>query len=489
MRTVALLFLALFACSDSGGSDDPGQTRPDGSTGGGDAGRLDAGRSGPAPNIVVIMTDDQDQKTVQYMPKMRGHMADGGVELKNYVATYSLCSPSRASILTGRYPHNHEVMGNYEQGGYKRLVDDEDRTIATWLHEAGYRTSLLGKYINGYGKADNPVHVPAGWDEWHAFVSPSAYDYTLVETGPDGPVRRSYGNSPDDYATRVFARKAVAFIERQEADDERPFFLYVAPYEPHAPATPGPGDGGLFEDLEYPRGNKNPAFNEEDVSDKPGWLQGLPRLSAGEIAEKQDKYRKRVRSLQAVDDLVDEVFAALDAQGELANTIVIFTSDHGFHLGEHRLPIGKRSAYQEDSETVFFIRGPNIAVGEVRRHLVANIDLAPTLADFAGAATTVTDGSSFREILTAIPPPLEGWGRDYLLMNRAEMREDLIPDVDAVRTQDRKYIESGTAGRELYDLELDPHELDSLHLARPDEVTAMRLRLVELSTCSGHTCR
>lgn len=198
-------------------------------------------RAAARPNIVFILTDDQDLVlgSLDFMPRTRALIARQGMTLSNHFVPLSLCCPSRSTILTGAYPHNHRVYTNFPpDGGYERFdeLGHEDGTIATALHAAGYRTALFGKYLNGYPGVEGPAHVPPGWDEWASPVAGSpyaAYRYTLNENGK--PVK--YASSDGDYVTDVLAAKAAAFVRRSAASPQ-PFFLYLATYAPHKPSTP-----------------------------------------------------------------------------------------------------------------------------------------------------------------------------------------------------------------------------------------------------------
>jgi arylsulfatase A-like enzyme len=296
----------------------------------------------PPPNIVLVLSDDEDLGIHPAMLKLKALIEDQGTVFENFFVPYPLCCPSRAAILRGQYPHNTLVLGNLPpQGGFLtfRRLGREDSTIATWLQQAGYRTAFYGKYLNGYTEADAP---PPGWDEWHAGNNDGYFnvDYKLNANG----AVEAYGDAPEDYLTDVIARKAADHIRRFSAEG-RPFFLYIAPFSPHSPYNPAIRHAELFADVRLPR---PPSFDEADVSDKPGFLQELPRLRQDQIDEIEAHHRRRLQCLQSVDDLVETVVQTLEATGQLANTYVVYTSDNGFHLGLHRMVEGKDTAYEED---------------------------------------------------------------------------------------------------------------------------------------------
>ncbi|MBK6769996.1 MAG: sulfatase-like hydrolase/transferase [Ardenticatenales bacterium] len=401
-----------------------------------------AAQTAPSPNIVLILADDLDTDlgtmAREYAPNIHRLIADEGATLDDYYVTDSLCCPSRTTYLRGQYTHNHGVYTNGgATGGYERMVPLglESSTLATWLQAASYRTALIGKYINGYPLVGDDTHIPAGWSEW---FSPAAgnpygsYNYTLNENGT--LVR--YGRTPADHITDVLAAKADAFIAAA-APAEAPFFAFITPYAPHAPADPAPRHAALLPDLKAPRGG---SYNEADVSDKPAALAARPPLNARQMTTGDELYRNRVLSMMAVDEMVARLIATLESSGELANTYVIFTSDNGFHIGQHRLPQGKQTAYEEDIHVPFYIRGPGIAAGTVVDDVLAgNVDIAPTLAELGGAAVPdFVDGRSFapylRDDIDGIPAP--GTWRQAFLVEQYPFENERGVEATAVARRD-----------------------------------------------------
>jgi arylsulfatase A-like enzyme len=435
------------------------------------------------PSIVVILSDDEDVGSHAYMVKTKALIADQGVTLANYFITYAFCCPSRTTIMRGQYSHNHRVQGNeWPTGGFAKFqaLMLGQSTVATWLDAAGYRTGFFGKLMNGY---EPELRGPLpGWDEWHGVGGRFAnFGYTLNENGK----LVAYGNRPQDHLTDVLARKAVEVIHRTPADE--PLLLYVAPYDPHSPATPAPRHAGKFADLPFPR---SPSYDEADVSDKPSHIRHLPRLAPWQVEAHERHHRERLRALLAVDDLVESVVGALDETGRLDDTYVIYTSDNGWHMGQHRLFVGKTTAYEEDIRVPFAIRGPGIPAGKTVEQMVLNNDLAPTFAAIAGvAAPSFVDGRSFLPLLaggTGKP-----WRKSFLIERRElETHEIAGPAIfDAIRTARHTYIEYGTGERELYDLERDPFQLDNeVATADPALVEALSARLAELKNCAAANC-
>jgi N-acetylglucosamine-6-sulfatase len=443
------------------------------------------------PNILFILTDDQDVATLRFMPSVQTLLAAEGLTLSNTFAVQPLCCPSRASILRGQYPHNTKILHNEPPlGGFAKFRDlgHEASTLATWLQAAGYRTALMGKYLNGYPTADDPSYVPPGWNEWYgANEGPTRYfNYRMTENGKV----ISYGDSPSDYRTDVLTAKALSFIEKRDRNATQPFFLYFSVPAPHAdargdgPAIPAPRHLGAFGDVAAPR---PPSFNEVDIGDKPSASQSLPLLTETQVAQLDDEYRTRVRALLAVDEAVKRIIGALSARGELENTYIFFTSDNGYHLGEHRIRRGKNTLYEESIRLPGIVRGPGVPAGLTREHFVLNIDFAPTFAELAGAPIPgFVDGRSIVPLLRASPPPVTQWRQDFLM----EVTSTQGITDHGLRTRDHAYFEFASGEISLYDFRQDPFQVDSLHqTANPELIRAWSARLSALATCSGQTCR
>jgi N-acetylglucosamine-6-sulfatase len=456
------------------------------------------------PNVVVIMTDDQDPSSVKVMKTVERQLAAQGATFANSYATTPECCPSRVSFETGQYVHNHGVLTRHPPaGGYQGFAARPDlirNALPVALKGAGYRTGYVGKYLNGYGIRDyGGVHspgirryVPPGWDRWYVPVDHTEYrlyDYRLNQNGG----LRGYGTAPSDYQTDVYARKAESFV-RQSAKRSQPFFLTVAPLAPHLenPAMagprergrnprPAPRDLGRFARRPLPR---PPSFNERNVSDKPPVVRRTPPLNKGEIATLRRTYRSRVESLLAVNDLVRGVIHELRATGQLDNTYVIFTSDNGFMLGQHRRH-GKHAVYEESVRVPLIIRGPGVPAGQVRDQLAANIDLAPTILDATGATPRLPmDGIS---LIAAARDPVRGARRSLILEYLAGRHA-----YSAVRTPDGYVYAKYRAGRrELYDLNRDPYELHNLAWKPAASRLRRRLasKLAALRDCAGRACR
>jgi arylsulfatase A-like enzyme len=450
------------------------------------------------PNIVFILTDDEDVQIHAFMPKTRALLEAQGTTFSNYFVTYALCCPSRATILRGQYPHNTSIEGNaMPEGGFQKFYQRglESSTVAAWLQGAGYQTMLAGKYLNGYGQdrltTAPATHVPPGWSEWYGGVGSRPYQDYNYELNENGKLV-AYRDKAEDYLTDVISRKAAATI-RTASSQGKPFFLYLAPFTPHSPANFAPRHANLCTDAKLPR---PPSFNESDVNDKPSPVRNRPVLTERQIRQLEALYVKRLRSLQAIDDMVENIVNTLQASGQLENTYIIYTSDNGFHMGEHRLPQGKNTAFEEDIRAPFTVRGPGVPKGQQLEAMVLNTDLAPTFAQIAGAnAPDFVDGRSF---LGLFGNPSEPWRSGFMVSRRggpeAQREEGDEPvgifELNAIRTARYTYVEYGNKERELYDLRADPDQLENIvGRANPELVKQLSARLAELAACKAASCR
>lgn len=472
------------------------------------------------PNILFILVDDLDAKlgTIQYMPHLQQLLISQGLSLDDFVIDTPVCCPSRSTFLRGQYTHDHQVFTNaVPQGGFEKFysLQNESSTLATWLQAGGYKTVLLGKYLNGYPDLSDRTYIPPGWSEWFSPVKGSPYkelNYTLNENGK----LVDYGIAVRDYLTDILSDKTDDFIRRSAADPQ-PFFIYLAPYAPHEPAIPALRHEHLFPDLQIPR---TPAFNEADVSDKPGSIAADPLLSENDIENLDNLYRQRVRSMQSVDEMIARLMATLKETGQLDNTYIIFTSDNGYHLGQHRLLAGKGEPYDEDIVVPFIIRGPGIQAGQVLKgYLAGNTDVAPTIAELAGMVPPAfVDGRSLVPLWSADRPLQADWRQGYLIeyygagdSSGSTLHLAALSDPDqlleppdpeqlrqaapraeffAVRTPQYTYAENSNGFRELYDRLRDPYELDNIAPSSdPILLSHFSAWLKTLVSCSAASCR
>jgi N-acetylglucosamine-6-sulfatase len=452
--------------------------------------RKAAAQTVPArPNIVFILTDDMRKDDLRYMPQTRALLAGEGMRFENAFVSHALCAPSRATIMRGQYAHNDGVWSNSatdspstSTGGWQayRTKGNEADNVGTRLRDAGYRTALFGKYMNRYA---GTTYVPPGWDRWFAVSTSGEPRYFGYDVVNDGTITH-YGTSDGDYLTDVLSSEASTFIQNSALQD-KPFFAYVAPIAPHTPATPAPRDEHTYDGVMGPRLS---SFDEGVVSDKPSWIRQLPRLTAERVAEIDNRHERRVESLQAVDDLVQNVVLTLGDAGELDNTYIFFTSDNGFHHGEHRVAKQKWRPYEEDVNVPLLVRGPDVAAGSTTYKMALNTDYLPTFTSLAGARTPAyVDGRSLRPVLRGT---VTSW-RSAVLLEAAAAYSPPYRGVRTVNTGGvprRKYVEYSGGVRELYDLSSDPRELANHYSASSPVATSLAARLQSMRGCAGDTC-
>lgn len=436
---------------------------------------------GPKPNIVLVVADDLDVPTAAVLPQLDGLIARNGISFTSAFTTAPVCAPSRASIFTGLYSHNHGLRINAQPGGgFPSFRPREGSTLATWLRTAGYRTALVGKYLNSYAIGASDDYIPPGWDEW--FGRLSAYEtlrYFDWWVNDNGRVYH-YGDAAEDYSTDVEAKRAVDFV-RRAATGGQPLFLYVAPEAPHVPSLYAERHGSEFRYALAPRG---PSFNEDDVGDKPRFVRNTPQLTDEQIDALDKLQRFRLRSMRAVEDLLGKLLQALSDSGQMDRTWVFFTSDNGLLMGQHRIYARKGVFYEEAARVPLAVRGPGVPGGATRSELVSLVDLAPTILELAGAtAPEALDGRSLVPLLRGEAAPSD-WRHELLV-------EFYNPELNAaLRTGRWSYVELSSNERELYDLAADPYELQSLHrTADPGVMGPLAARLRELTACRGAACR
>jgi arylsulfatase A-like enzyme len=393
---------------------------------------------GEPPNVVLILTDDQDYDS---LPAMRNLMRRPQGSWINFVSAFvsdSICCPSRATLLTGQYSFRHGVTAN-NLGG--RM--DDTNTLPVWLDDAGYTTGLIGKYLNNIKASKGKNYVPPGWDY---FWSPE-----------------------EDPGVDAHTAKALEFLQSAQAGN-MPFFLYLAYKAPHKPAMPP----ARYADADVYIPPDRPNFNEADVSDKPGWVRKLPLLTTNTIQKWRVERLRAQRELLAIDDGVQSIIDALRASGELDNTLLIFMSDNGMSWGNHRR-LGKWCPYEECSHVPLFIRYPSLVGNREEPRMVASVDIVATIAEYTGVATRrPQDG---RSLVSLIERPAGPWTEAILLERHVGSK------YYGIRTPAWKYIEYIRGSEEeLYDLRADPFELNNV-ANRPETIAiqqelARRLHLM-----------
>lgn len=462
------------------------------------------------PNIIVINTDDQALSTMQeeYMPETILRIGGQGTTFNNSIVTTPLCCPSRASMLTGQYAHNHEVLRN----AYG-LLRDKRNVLPEWLRRAGYRTAHVGKFLNGYEAAvDDRFEVAPGWDLWFTTLGPTRYlGYEVSANGR----RIRFGKGRLNYVTRILNRKALSVI-RRFSPESKPLYLQLDHRAPHTEtgvnsrgrcgmkAIPEKRDAKRFRGELLPT---PPSFNAADVSDKPSFVRDSPALTEDRIRTIARRYECGLGALWSVDRGVKQIVEELRRLKELKHTVLVFTSDNGYFFGEHRIGRDKALPYEEGIRVPLLIRAPKRYLGtqpvaEVAEP-VANIDLAPTILDLArsrpcigGGECRVMDGRSLIPLLSG----RGAWPRGRALLveyDGSSSRGTSSCRYDGVRAQGWIYVVhlavpsalSGrcepTEDRELYNLLSDPFQLRNLAPGGGSMLEQLRGRLSRLRDCAG----
>ncbi|KAM6903019.1 glucosamine (N-acetyl)-6-sulfatase (Sanfilippo disease IIID), b [Xenentodon cancila] len=474
-----------------------------------------------ASNIILVLADDQDVQLggMTPMKKTKELIGAAGATFVNAFTVTPLCCPSRSSILTGRYPHNHAVRNNSLSGNCSSLLwqnGPEAEAFPVYLSKQEYQTFFAGKYLNQYGKKEvgDVGHVPPGWYQWNALVGNSQYyNYTLSVNGKPEEHGGSYEH---DYLTDLILNRSLHFLD--DRSPQHPFFMMLSPPAPHSPWTAAPQYQEEFNNVHAPRGGS---------FDKPGkdkhWLlrQPVNPMPNSSITFLDNAFRKRWQTLLSVDDMVALLVKKLDSMKELDNTYIFYTSDNGYHTGQFSLPIDKRQLYEFDIRIPLLVRGPGIDPNQTLQAPVLNIDLAPTILDISGVnlSTVNVDGQSF---LSQMAPSLRnGTTRSLFLV---EYNGEGYPEKDpacpklgpglsecfpdcvcedaynntyaCVRTLDGKqnlqYCEFADSEFfvEVYNLTSDPHQLQNIvKTVDPSVLQTMNQQLIKLQSCVGKSCR
>jgi arylsulfatase A-like enzyme len=457
---------------------------------------------GTKPNIIVLLTDDQESRSMRVMKTVAKELKRKGVTMKRFYDNFPLCCPARTTIFTGQYAHNHHVISNVPpDGGYGVFNElHGDNYLPLWLQAAGYQTSYIGKFENGYAEPDEygtlPKDVPMGWNDWHV-LAPSRAQYFNFTLNQNGKLHK-FPESEENYSTDVFTHKAQRFI-RSNARAATPFYLELGYAAPHGGGGGSPGRSCNRAAVPAPRdlatlkgkfrNTLPPSFNEADVSDKPSSISQKQPLTPGQISDTLRKRRCAWESLLAVDDSVGTLIHEIERDGIKQNTYIFFLSDNGFLRGEHRIRDNKRFLYEESARVPFIARGPGIPHGMSSEDVVVNADLTSTILQLGGATPGVEqDGQS---LMPRLLDPQGESGRAILL--EAYAGEQVL----GLRTSRYLYTEwDGDSNpvvpqRELYDTYADPYQLNNLadDPAYLSVVLELGDELDDLIDCAGASCR
>ncbi len=452
-----------------------------------------AGDLADVKNVVFVLVDDLDWNLFNQIPRLVA-LKERGITFVNHTVTDSLCCPSRVSILRGQYIHNHKVVSNIEKtgGGWPTFRDrkGQNDNLPVWLDNAGVTTALFGKYLNDFPSMPREAtYIPPGWDQWGVPISRgdsyTGYNYTLNNNG----TLIRYGNKPSDFLNDVLTTKATEFIQTARS----PFFLELSTYSPHKPAPVATRNALKHGGTLAPR---DPAYNAFGV-DEPPWLRDKKPLNATQLAAVDKQWRKRARSAESIGDSVDAIMAKLTATGHDKDTLVVLTTDNGYHMAERRMFKGKRTPYASDTVVPMIVIGPGVPAGVQVDAMTSTIDLSSTFAELLGAtAPNWVDGRSLVGFFQNGATP-QIW-RNAILSESLGISTPEDPDYQknsppqyfALRSQKWLYVEYIDGSKTLYDRENDPFEMVNLvRTANPSLLGSLAAQLKLLSTCSGDTCR
>ena len=443
-------------------------------------------------NVVMILADDLDWAGFNQVPRLAA-LKKEGTTLSNFVVTNSLCCPSRTSFMRSQYVHNHRVLTNVKAtgGGWETFAARglEKDCLPTWLQKTGVNTSLIGKYLNGFPNGTPAInYIPPGYDYFVTSTSKNqayqGFDYTLNENG----TLKDYGRKSSDFMNAVLVKNATAYLKSVKA----PFFIEFASNNPH---TPAPFEAKYAKTHTTDVIPRTPAFNTAGTNEL-GWLAGREVLTAKRISNLDRLWQKRLRSTESIADTYEALQAQLKATGHSDDTLIILTSDNGYHAGVHRLATGKQTAYKEDAVVPAIFIGPGIAKGAVISQITSMVDLGPTISSIFGAKTpSYIDGRNLAPLLrgeTQTP-----WRTAALTENLArttpgdpDYSPDAVPPFHALRSENWLYVEYFNGDVELYDLKTDPFEMNNVQAStNPAIVAQLHAQLQALQNCKGATCR
>jgi N-acetylglucosamine-6-sulfatase len=421
------------------------------------------------PNIVLIVTDDQRVHSInaRLMPHVWSLLRRHGRDFVNTSAPTSLCSPSRATLLTGLYAHSTRVYSNGQAAGNWHTFHEsglERRTVAVALHDKGYHTGLVGKYLNGAKHFVHRGSIPPGWDRFISFATKvSYYDYQLNR----GPARR---HRASDYSTDVLAKDAARFVRSSPRD--RPLFLYFATVGPHRPFTAAPRDVGRWQGR-LP--SYRPASLTAGMRDKPRWVRQYARMPQSRIDRDVSRSQD---ALMSIDDAVGRLAGALRATGRLHHTLFLYVSDNGLMLGEHHMQEWKDLPYRMSTEVPLLVRWDgHVAADSTDRRLATDVDLAATISRAAGLGMP-TEGLDLLGGTRRSGFPLEGasWFHTDSLPKR--------PAYCGYRSHRWMFAQYASGFRELYDYRRDSQELRNLAHDRAHRSMVLSLRQRAMATCT-----
>ncbi|XP_062518789.1 N-acetylglucosamine-6-sulfatase-like [Corticium candelabrum] len=472
----------------------------------------------PKPNFIVFMADDQDVLLggLTPMPHTKRLLQEAGTTFQNGFVTTPVCCPSRTATLSGMYAHN---LDDQHRGWCGDFASRENNTFALWLQEAGYETGLFGKYYNAYGDfCRKNIHVPKGWTRWFSMCDDNKF---FKNTFNDQGKMVSHGDAPEDYMTSVIGNQTISWLRQvtqQNGGSQSPFFAYVALHAPHVPATPAPWYNNTLPNQTAPR-TPNWGYLGEDhhwvIRQQPSWTDETRQFS-------DDLFMRRWRSIISIDDIVGEAVNVVQEAGLLNNTYFFYTSDHGYNLGQFRLPSGKFHVYDHDIKVPYLIRGPTVTANHTSAAVVSNLDIVPTVLHLAGVEPRYElDGKPLNPVLQGNVPEswrdtmlIEYWGLGYVRRGPCRQGVSACPGHDSLedapsntysavrvinsdtnmlyaefRPRNELPVASSTNFTEMYNLAKDPYEMHNIvNETNHEVVDQYKHMLYAVITCKGKNC-
>ncbi|KAI1298327.1 hypothetical protein EDD11_006793 [Mortierella claussenii] len=454
------------------------------------------------PNFLIFLTDDQDRRmnSLDHLPLVKKYLRDEGTEFTNYYTTTAMCCPSRVSLWSGQFAHNHNVTDE--------SPPHDKNWLPTWLQAAGYSNNYIGKFINGV--SPTLKQAPKGFDKhhWEPLVAPNIYTfYTPVFATNNGPLEAHTGV----YQTDIISDKSIAILDGLAKNKTHPFLFVISPTAPHdevwfdaksggtvfTPPVPAKRHEGLFKGAKAPR---HPSFNP-DVNDKPSWIGSLPQLNQSEVDRIDAIYRARLQSLQATDELVERVIKRLEHNGQLDNTYIVYTTDNGYHLGTHRMFAGKQTAYEEDTNIPFIIRGPGVAKNKVSNAVATHTHFPATVLQLANlpvpdeldahSIPVLENKAVYGKDQPTEAFAVEFWSSAFMENSTGRFDTNTYKSVRLIgQGYNLLYTVWCTGEREYYDLVKDPFQVKNVYKeTQPTLLNRLDALLNVLRTCKGVTCR
>ncbi|KAI5275414.1 Arylsulphatase [Aureobasidium subglaciale] len=474
------------------------------------------------PNIVFILTDDQDVhlQSLDYMPLVQKHLIDKGTYYDKHYCTTAVCCPARVTLMTGKAAHNTNITDvNPPYGGYPKFVKQgfNSAYLPVWLQEAGYNVYYTGKLFNAHNVDNYDSPYPAGFTSHDFLLDPFTYNYmnSSFQHNQDPPQSHE-----GEYVTDVLAQKAYNLLE-EAVEADKPFFLMIAPSAPHADIqnnsgtltfdapVSAPRHAHLFLDVKVPRtSNFNP-----DTPSGANWIRRLEQQNITNVDWNDHFHRQRLRALQAVDEMVDGLFDRMESLDLLENTYIFYSSDNGFHIGNHRMQPGKSTGCEEDINIPLIIRGPNVPINYTTQLVTSHTDIAATIfsllniplrEDFDGSPIPVTTSA-----IAASPQKrrehvqIEYWGfaGGEGIYDRRLHQNNTFKGIRIVGEGYNFYYQIWcTNEHELYDMSKDPQQMVNLlqegntvemasGYAIGKLVTRLDALLMAQKSCKGERCR